>query len=255
MKESLSKSDGGIASVDYAMRLLLLYSSHRELRVSSVAAELGVAKSTAYRLLSTLARRGFVVQDRVTRVYRLGESVIELGLRSVTEYELREAAMPHMRALAASLHETVNLMVLEDEGCRFIGGVEGDQRVRVGVLTGHLLPAHACSGGKLLLSFLDPEDVRARYPRGLRQITSNTHRRLSDLRSDLEVIRAQGYALNDEESAEGLRALAVPVRDRIGRVVGALAVSAPARRLGRAQIRPTITALRESATQVRNALH
>ena len=244
----------GIASVDHALQLLLLFRDESELRVSSVAAKLGVAKATAHRLLATLVHRGFVTQDRVSKVYRLGEAVIELGLKSVSEYDLRETAMPHMRALAAELHDTVNLMVLTDEGCRFIGGIEGDRPDRIGVLTGTLLPAHAASGGKLLLSFLDPEELRTRYPRGLRRVTERTHGRMAELRDELSVIRNQGYAVNDEESAPGVRAVAVPVRDRLGRPVAALAISAPADRLGRPAIPAAASALRDAATLIRNSL-
>lgn len=236
------------------MRLLLLFTSQRELRVSSVSDQIGVAKATAHRLLSTLARRGFVTQDRVTKVYRLGEAVIELGLRSVSDYDLREIAMPHVRALVAVLHETVNLIVLDEDGCRFIGGVQGDQPVRTGVPTGSLLPAHACSGGKLLLSHLEPENLRSRFPRGLRRITDNTHRRMSDLKSELGLIRMRGYAINDEESAIGLRAIAVPIRDRRGGVIAALAMSAPAYRLEEPTVVATVHHLRETAAHIRNAL-
>jgi len=244
----------GIASVDHALLLLLLFRTQSELRVSSVAAELGVAKATAHRLLSSLAHRGFVTQDRVSKVYRLGEAVIELGLKSVSEYDLREAAMPHMRTLVTELHETVNLMVLTDDGCRFIGGVEGDRPDHVGVLTGTVLPAHAASGGKLLLSFLDAEELRARYPRGLRRVTERTHSRMAQLRDELSVIRNQGYAVNDEESAAGVRAVAVPVRDRVGRPVAALAVSAYGETLARPGIPAAVRVLRDAATFIRNSL-
>jgi DNA-binding IclR family transcriptional regulator len=246
--------DDLIESVDHALRVLSMLETQSELRVSLVADELGVARSTAHRLLSTLAWRGFVNQDRVSKVYRAGSALIELGLRSVSEYDLRRVAMPHMERLSHDLGETVNLLILEAGACRFIGGVQSANAVKTRLLTGTVLPAYATSGGKVLLASLPPEDLRALYPRGLKKVTGGTHRTLAGLRDELALIRNSGYAVNNEESAVGLRAVAVPVRDRIGRCIAALAVSAPTSRLNRAQVPRAARLLQDFATLIRNDL-
>lgn len=225
-----------------------------ELRVATVADELNVARSTAHRILATLAWRNFVVQDRVSRVYRAGTSLIELGLRSVSEYDLRRTAMPHLEKLSHDVGETVNLMVLTGGDARFIGGVESPHAVRTRVATGLVLPAYATSGGKVLLAMLPPEEMRALYPRGLRRVTGQTQRTLATLRDELAMVRANGYALNDEESAAGLRAVAVPIRDRVGRTIAALAMSMPSSRMSKGKLATVARTLHQTATLIRNDL-
>ncbi|WP_162893130.1 IclR family transcriptional regulator [Microbacterium halotolerans] len=243
-----------IESVDHALRVLILLETNAELRVSDVAEQLGVARSTAHRLLATLAWRRFLVQDRVTRAFRAGTALIELGLRSVSEYDLRRAAEPHMDALAAELGETVNIIVLDEGDARFIGGVEGPGVVRTRVATGLVLPAYASSGGKVLLAALGQDEIRKLYPRGLKKVTAQTRKTFAMLREELAYVQLKGYAFNDEESAHGLRAMAVPVRDRIGRTIAALAISSPASRMPKSRVPALYAALTDTSTLIRNDL-
>ncbi|MGH3750003.1 MAG: IclR family transcriptional regulator, partial [Micromonosporaceae bacterium] len=150
-----------IESVDNALRVLLLLRQQPQVRVTDVSDQLGVARSTAHRLLSTLAHHGFVHQDRMTRAYRAGRVFIELGLAAVGDLDVRRKARQHLEALSEKLRETVNLLVLEGAGSRFIDGVEGDRPVRVSLRTGVLLPASSTSGGKVLLAELPVDEVRA----------------------------------------------------------------------------------------------
>ena len=243
-----------IESVDKALRLLLLLRDRGEVRVTDVSAELGVARSTAHRLLMTLAHHGFVAQDRVSRVYRVGRSLYEIGLTAAGELDVRRKARQHMERLSAQLRETVNLLVLEGSGCRFIDGVEGDRPIRVTSRTGTLLPAHATAGGKLLLAELPPDELDARFPDGLTSVTDRTITTLSDLHAELAVIRQHGYAVNRGESEPDLYAVAVGVRDHSHRAVAALAVSAPALRANYAQLEALVGPLRSAAKAIGNDL-
>jgi DNA-binding IclR family transcriptional regulator len=239
-----------IDSVDHAMRLLLLFQTRRELRVTDAANELQVARSTAHRLLTTLAWRGFVSQDRVTKSYRAGKVLVEIGLSSISELDVRRKAHRHMESLSTSLRETVNLLVLEGNGARFIDGVEGDQPVRVSVRTGTLLPAHSTSGGKVLIAELSSDSLRALFPTGLRRVTAQTTVDFDALEIELGDIRDRGYALNVDESELGLRAIAVAIRDHSGRAIAALAVSMPANRLGPAQVPELVDRLTAAAALI-----
>lgn len=239
-----------VESVDHAMRVLLMLATRPDVRVSAVAEELGVSPSTAHRILSTLAFRGFVTQDRVTKAYRAGSTLIELGVRSTSGLDLRSAAEPHLGPLAAEYGETVNLMVLEGAMCRFIAGVESTQRVRTQVMTGTLLPAYSTSGGKVLLAELSQSELKDIYPHGLRKLTPRT-KTFTQLVEELALISHRGYATNLEESVPGLRAVAVPVRDRGGVTVGALAMSAPSDRLKGPRVRDIVIALRDCAARIR----
>jgi DNA-binding IclR family transcriptional regulator len=242
-----------VGAVDHALQLLLLLRDDPDLRVTDAARRLGVAASTAHRILSTLEHRGFVTQDRITRAYRVGPELIELGFSSTRAIDLREVSEPHLARLTAQLGETVNLLVLQGASVRFVAGFEADQRVRTHVLTGTLLPAYATSGGKLLLAELPKETLRELYPRGLRRFTPRT-RTFTQLLDELAVILMRGYAVNQEESVSGLSAVAVPLRDRGGATIAAVAMSAPSPRLPARRVREVVIALRECAAGIRSDL-
>ncbi|GLW11114.1 IclR family transcriptional regulator [Microtetraspora sp. NBRC 13810] len=239
-----------IGSVDKAMLILLMIRDRGEVRVTDVSDELGVARSTAHRLLLTLAHRGFVAQDRVSRAYRAGRVVVEIGLSAVGELDVRRKARRHMERLAAELHETVNLIVLEGNGSRFIDGVEGDRPLRVSSRTGTLLPAHSTSGGKVLLAELADEEALALFPDGLTRVTDRTITDPDALSAELRSVRDLGYGVNHEESAAGLDAVAVCVRDHMGRALAALAVSLPHQRMTQGNLHMMLPALRATAEAI-----
>lgn len=239
-----------VGSVDHALELLLLLREQPDLRVTVAAGQLGIAPSTAHRLLSTLEHRGFVTQDRMTRAYRVGPALIELAFSNTSAIDLREVSEPHLRAATQRMGETVNLLVRQEGSVRFVAGFEADQRIRTHVLTGTLLPAYATSGGKVLLAELPRETLRALYPRGLRRFTSHT-RTFTQLVDELALVLMRGYAVNHEESVEGLTAVAVPLRDRGGTTIAAVAMSAPSVRLAPARVREVVVELRECAAGIR----
>jgi DNA-binding IclR family transcriptional regulator len=239
-----------IEAVDHALRVLLLLQLAPEIRVTTASQSLEIAPSTAHRILTTLTSRGFTVQDRVTKAYRAGPMLIELGVRSAISFDLREASEPHLRSLAQRSEETVNLLVLEGSSVRFVAGFEGTRRVRTHVLTGAVLPAYATSGGKVLLAELSRDTLRELYPRGLRKLTPHTHT-FTQMLDELALVMMRGYAFNRGESILGLSAVAVPVKDPLGRTVAAIALSAPTSRLPRGDVREAVIALRECASLIR----
>jgi len=122
--------------------------------------------------------------------------------------------------------------------------------VRTHVLTGTLLPAYATSGGKVLLAELSKEDLRALYPRGLRRFTPHTQT-FTQLLDELALVLMRGYAVNQQESVLGLSAVAVPLRDRGGSTIAAVAMSAPSTRLPPRRVREVVVELRRCAIAIR----
>ncbi|MGH3343025.1 MAG: IclR family transcriptional regulator [Carbonactinosporaceae bacterium] len=236
-----------IDSVDKALQVLLLLRSRGRLRVTEVSDDLGVARSTAHRLLSTLAQRGFVSRDPFTRTYRSGPVLTDIGLASAAAIDIRPQARPHLEALSAELHETVNLVVLEGGSCRFLDGVAGDRPLLTRVRTGTILPAHATSGGKALLAELATDQIRTLCRPGLPRLTEHTITDGELLLDELRGVRTRGYALNCGESETGIGAVAVPVRDAHGRAVAAVAVSMPAARMRAATLPDLVRALQRAA--------
>ncbi|MCW2609563.1 MAG: hypothetical protein QOC93_1528 [Actinomycetota bacterium] len=229
----------GLDSVDNALRVLLLLRRDGVLRVTQVAEELGVAHSTAHRLLASLRHRGFVVQDS-GRAYRPGPACAELGSAAYV-LGLAPLVRDRLERLNAEIGETVHLVVRAGRQVRFIDGVEGTQMLRVGSRTGMVLPAHTTSGGKALLAELSDATVSVLYEEDPAR---------DALLRDVATTRRRGYGLNVEESERGVVALGVAVHDADGRAVAAVTVAAPTARFRRQDLLGVLPSLRATAAAI-----
>lgn len=239
---------GSLGSVDNALRILLMLRDNRGVRVSQVADDLGVARSTAHRLLTTLHKRGFVVQD-AHKVYWPGPVFAEGGFARTTAGDVASTLHPLVVELTERTGETSHLALLEGNGVRFIDCAESPNLLRVGTRTGMLLPAHSNSAGKVLLAELLPADFTALYPRGIAGPIGTAKSRRSDLLRQFAGIRRRGYASNFDESAQGVTALGAPLRDDAGHVVAALAVAAPSTRCPKGRVAELADVLLEVAAR------
>ncbi|MDQ4037875.1 MAG: IclR family transcriptional regulator [Actinomycetota bacterium] len=224
-----------LGSVDRALRLLMLLQHRGALRVQDAAEELRVAPSTAHRLLSMLRVHGFAVQDS-SRTYRPGPAMTTIAASPSRDARLKTGAHRHLDDLARATGETVHLMVLEGTGARFIDGVEGTSALRVASRIGLTLPAHVTSGGKVLLAELTRDQLAELYPGRLPLTPDAAGPELNALFRELTAVRRRGYALNNEESEQGVNAIGAAARDRSGRAVAAVVVAAPSLRLPRRAI-------------------
>ena len=165
MQKTRPESETGpaypIASVNNALLLLLLFREQPRVRLTDACKYLGVAHSTAHRLLAMLAHHGFVQQEPVTRAYVAGPALVEVGLAVVGSLNVREQARPAMEELAAETGETVHLGVLEGNQVRYVDAVESERALRVVARTGTLVPAHCTSLGKALLAQMTDQQVAA----------------------------------------------------------------------------------------------
>lgn len=250
MQNNLELPPYAIESVSNALRLLTLFRRQDSIRVTDASSFLGVARSTAHRLLTTLAHEGFVQQERNSRAYRPGAALLEFSFSAAGTQEMRQAARSYMEELSRGLRETVNLLVLEGSSARFIESVECDRLVRVTGRVGALLPAHATAGGKVLIAAMEPSDAQALMEQGLSRMTPQTNTNMRSFREELRDIARQGYAVNLGESLEGLHAVAVPVTAPAGRVAASLAVSVPADRGGASRLREHAVALQKAAAAI-----
>jgi DNA-binding IclR family transcriptional regulator len=222
-------------AVSKSLRALLLLASRESMRVTDLSRDLGVAVSTAHRLLGILRFHEFVEQDMRTRRYRLGPAAIRLGQRAGGQ-SLVAVAHPHLEQLCAEFNETVNLVVLDGPDALFVDGVESRQTVRVATRTGARIPAYATAGGKVLLAQLPPASVHARYPEDLRQVTSHTLPSLRALDRELQQVRELGYAVNLGEHLADVDAIGVPVEGPHGRALAAVTVAGPSSRWDRERL-------------------
>ncbi|MGH3432393.1 MAG: IclR family transcriptional regulator, partial [Thermocrispum sp.] len=144
-----------IESVDNALRLLLLFEEEQQIRLTDVSRYLGVASSTAHRLLAILQYRGFVRQNPATRCYEPGPSLSSIAFFIMRHLDVRARARPTLERLNKEFGETVHLSRLEGTGVNFLDAIESIRAVRVGSRIGRALPAHCTSSGKAMLSVID----------------------------------------------------------------------------------------------------
>lgn len=220
-----------IESVDNALRLLLLLGELPKIRLTDASAYLGVASSTAHRLLAMLLYRGFVSQDPVTKVYEPGLALSRLASTALKQFDVRARIRPVLERLNADLDETIHFGRLEGRQVHFLDSIESTHPVRVSSRVGRALPAHATSTGKAMLSTFSLEELRSLYPAAdLEAVTDRSITSRELLERDLETTRRRGYAMSNQESEDGVESVAVPVLSPTG-VRYAVNASLPAHRM------------------------
>jgi DNA-binding IclR family transcriptional regulator len=244
-----------IASVDNALRLLLMFRDHGQLRLSEVATSLGVAHSTAHRLLAMLVHHDFVRQDGDLRTYVVGPALLDVGLAAVRRIDIRTYAQPVLDDLSAATEETVHLGQLEGTSVRYLAAAESDQPLRVAARTGQLLPARSTANGKALLAELSRVQVDELFPVSTEAGTPEalTAEEREELHLELERVREMGYATNYRRGVD-IVSVAVVVRDRQGVAIAAINASAPATRMTKKRRLEVLYMLRAAARRLEEIL-
>jgi IclR family pca regulon transcriptional regulator len=199
-------------------------------RIADIVTATGIPMPTVYRVVMTLAWEGFL-EHLPSGDYRPGVRVLTLGTASLRSLDLVELATPRLQELATSTGETVNLSVLDQDRVLYLVRIRNSDLVTWNIQVGSTLPAVHTSIGKLLLAYLEDEDLRSIItPDSFgRDHGPNARESLEELLIELAVIRAQGWATQDEELAFGLRSVAAPVRDATGKVIAGANIAVQAR--------------------------
>lgn len=217
-----------IQSVARGLKIMeMLAASTDTVSVTELADALGIDKSSASRLVQTLANHGYAEQDPQSRRYRLGPQVVRLSRSLLTRMPLRNEADPFLHNLVNRTGECAHLAILAQNQALYIDQVESPASLRVTTGVGTLAPLHCTALGKSLLAF----SAEAVFPSEMRAFTPRTITDVETLRHHLEQVRQQGYAVDDEEYDFGVRCVAAPVFDYRGKAVGAIGVSGPAGRM------------------------
>lgn len=244
-----------IESVDNALKLILLLGEQSEIRLTEASNYLGVASSTAHRVLAMLQYRGFVRQDPTTKGYGPGPALTAVAFSVISRMDVNRLARPFMQDLNDTLNESIHLGSLEGSNVRFLDGIESRKAVRVVSRMGKSLPAHCTSLGKALLAELDPDELRRLYPSEvLPAVTEKSITRLSELENQLAEVRRLGYATNREESEDGVASVAVAVPTTVPGLRLALSASAPITRLPAKSVKDFAEALRAAAAGLGDVL-
>ncbi len=209
------------------------------------------SKPTIFRILHTLEGAGYVEKHDRTGRYTLGHRIRALGPAGSRDEQLRWQSLAPLQDLSAATGETAHVAVLYDGEAVCVQVAEGTRLVRMRAFVGKRTAAHASALGKVLLAALPDERVAAIMARRkLVRFTARTIGDLPSLQTALAAVRAHGFALDDQEMEDGLRCLGVPIADADGRIVAALAVSAPAARLEDARIAALLPVLRDTAGRI-----
>jgi IclR family acetate operon transcriptional repressor len=243
-----------LESVDNVLRLLMLFGDGRPVRVVDASAALGVARSTAHRLLTTLEHRGFVRQDPMTRAYLVGDTLVHFGSSVSWDKRLEEVALPELTALVERVHETAHIAVLRGADAHFILCVESSEIVHTCSHVGTGLPAYATASGRALLAHLDDEQLRKLYTgRDLVAMRKNTVHTWSQLRSALTDVRRRGYATNYSETEFGVNGIGVAIFAN-DHLYGAIVVTGSSTRFRRQQMEASVLECKRAAERIASRL-
>lgn len=223
-----------IGSVDKALRLLRSFSERSAIRVADASKDLGVARSTAHRLLEMLQHHEFVQQDPVSRTYVAGPALLKIGLSAVRNLDLRALARPIIDELVSEIQETSHLVILSGCDMLIVDAVESPRMLRIGSRLGGTVPAHAAAGGRALLATLPVALVEELYPtEKLAAVTPYTQTSRKELLCELEQIRLRGYAVSVAEVEPDVSTVAAAI-PACGRQItpAAITISVPRTRVG-----------------------
>lgn len=221
----------GVQSVDRAVTIMEIMAREGDVGVTEIAAELGVHKSTAFRLVATLERRGLVEQDSDRGKYRLGVGLLRLAGATKKQLDLVQESRVVIEELAGIVGETVNITVLSDGAALYIDQVAGPSALQIHNWVGRRIPLHATSNGKALLAFHAYRRLSDLVRAPLERFTEHTITSLRELETALAEVRERGYAIAANELELGLTAVAAPIYDSQGRVTASVSASGPGFRL------------------------
>ena len=223
-----------LSSVATAIELLNVFSEDEvEFGISTLAKRLGVAKSTAHRLATTLTSEGLLEQDRASGKYRLGLALFRLGTLVRRRMNVSEVARPHLFSLRQTTNETVHLAILDGSDIMYVYFLESTQAIRMRSDLGLRKPAHCTAEGQAILAFSPPKTVEALIRNPLHARTPHTITTPEGLIKALDAVRQRGCAIEDEESEIGVRCVAAPIRNDAAEVVAAVGVAGPVSRLSK----------------------
>ncbi|MGP6139874.1 MULTISPECIES: IclR family transcriptional regulator [unclassified Jeotgalibaca] len=243
-------SNGRIQSIDRAVQVLNCFTERNpEWRLTEIAEQLHVGKSTAHGIVNTLKWNGLLNQDEETQKYRLGLKLMEMGELVKKSIDVTEVAGPFIDDLCDLVEETVHLGTLVDSEVMYVDKRETQQSIRITTTIGSRIPAQNTGIGKCLLAF-SSQSVLENLPDEFETFTPHSIATKAELLEELERIRQNGYGHDKEEYAKGLYCVAAPIFDYTGNVHYAVSVSGPTFRMTPGKIKMVTKLVLRTAQQI-----
>lgn len=221
-----------IGSLEKGLHILEAIIEHGELTVTNAAAILGLNRASAHRFITTLRDLGYVRKNQHNN-YEATFKMLELGMKQADKFEVRRMAKPFMRELAAMFDETINLGVLDRDKIVYLDKVESKELLRMDTGVGTSCQAHVTALGKAMLAFLPDAELESYIARmqPTPAYTPTTITTPEALRKAIAKVKKKGFAVDNEELADGLFCVGVPVFDFNNHPVYALSISGPTHRI------------------------
>jgi DNA-binding IclR family transcriptional regulator len=226
-----------INSIIRASNILRCFSGEKShFKISEVAHQLQLDRSTTYRILLSLEKCGFVEKDKKTGEYSLGVATFETGNTYLRRMDFIQISKPIMADLALEVQETVHLAVLSDTEIVYVDKVDSPRTLGVMSKIGQRAPVYCTGLGKVLLAH-QPNDELSRIVQQikLKPFTRNTISSKKKLVEELRKIRKQGYALDQKEYEQDVECIGAPIRNHLGNTIAAISISGPQRKINTPQ--------------------
>ncbi|WZL74027.1 IclR family transcriptional regulator [Clostridiaceae bacterium 35-E11] len=252
----MSKDKDTINSIDRALNiLLLLYDVQKELGVTEIGRHLGLYKSTVHRTLAALENKGFVQQNPENGKYWLGMKIYALGMVVGEKMSLKHLIKPYATELSQKFNEAVNVSILDTNAQDYPKTIlilkeEGSTRLQVNPSVGSSSESHCSAVGKCLLAFSPKEALEKLEGKEFPIYTKNTIGNWEQLVKQLEVIRLEGYAIDNEELEIGLTCVAAPIFDKDNKAIASISISGPTSRIHSSDIDKIIKEVKMTAYKI-----
>lgn len=245
-----------VGALLHGLHILDMFDGNRiAIGIGEMARELGLHKSSASRLASTLASAGYLQATPIQGTYELGPRLVVLGPLAGRNVDIERIVLPHLRRLTWITGETGHLARLEGNMAATIEVTDGWHTVRMHSWRGKRSPAYCSSMGKVLLAGVGPSTARALYlPQDFTQRTPHTPRSIDEVVDEIGTIRRHGYSVDDEELELGLRCIGAPVVDAVGRTEISISISGPTQRITPDRVQLIGAHVRWAAWQASRAL-
>ncbi|MBZ5646896.1 MAG: IclR family transcriptional regulator [Acidobacteriia bacterium] len=222
---------------------------------ADISRKLRIPKSSASYILRTLEHRGYLRRDPETGRYRLGVKVLSLSRGALTGLDVREAAQPIMRHLVEHNHLTAHLAILDGDEAVYVEKVDAPGFIKMDTWVGRRMEIHSTSVGKALAAYLDPEKIGAILKsRGMKKLTQRTITSPARFMKELEKVREQGYAVDDEENSSEVRCVAAPIFGVGGQIEASLGMTGTIHQISLEMLPKLAAAVKDATLRISHQL-
>ncbi|THF86717.1 IclR family transcriptional regulator [Deinococcus sp. KSM4-11] len=245
-----------VQSIERALTLInTIVDAQRPLSIAELSQAAGLAPSTIHRIVQTLTANGYIHQDHSTKRYDIGPEIVEISRSLYLRYDLVRRVRPYLQDLVDLTGETAHLAELYGTSAMYLSQLEPLSMVRMFTTPGSIAPLYCSDVGKLFLADLPPARVSdIIHKTGLRPRTPHTITSADDLDAALQVVREQGYAVDDEEREIGVRCLSAPILNGAGKVIAAVGIAGSSGRVLRERVPELASCVQQVADRAASEL-